>query len=120
MDVRHQRGRDGEELAAAHLAALGMTVVDRNWRVALDDLRGELDLVVRDGATLVFCEVKTRSSSVAGGPLAAVTWRKRRQLRRLAGLYLARHRHHGPVRGDVVTVLLAGPEPAIQHLRGVW
>ncbi len=66
----HKRalGAYGEELAARHLVAAGMVVLDRNWRGPA----GEIDLVLRDGSTLVVCEVKTRSSEAFGTPHEAV------------------------------------------------
>jgi putative endonuclease len=80
----------------------GYVVVDRNWRCA----RGEIDLVARRGRTLVFCEVKTRSSDAFGSPAAAVTPAKQRRLRRLALQWLGDHPGtHGDLRFDVVAVV---------------
>ena len=68
--THHQAlGRYGEVLAARHLVERGMVVLDRNWRCPL----GEIDLVLRDGDTLVVCEVKTRTSHDYGSPHEAVT-----------------------------------------------
>lgn len=68
----------------------GYTVLDRNWRCR----SGELDLVVAGdgGATVVFCEVKTRAGSTYGSPFEAVTAAKQRRLRALAGRWLAEAR----------------------------
>jgi len=67
-------------------------VVERNWRCR----EGELDLVVRRGTTLVFCEVKTRSGRSFGEPFEAVTLRKQTRIRRLAVRWL---RERGPIVG---------------------
>lgn len=69
--AEHRRllGERGETIAARHLTRLGLVVVDRNWRCDA----GEIDLVLRDGAVLVICEVKTRTSTDYGDPLEAVT-----------------------------------------------
>ena len=97
-------GRWGEDIAAAHLQTLGMEVLDRGWRPAGIGLRGELDLVARDGRALVFVEVKTRSSG-AFGVLEAVTPVKQRRLRRLALAWLMAHQQGAPeLRFDVVGV----------------
>ena len=80
MDARHALGGDGEDLAAAHLQAAGLTLLARRWRGAAVDVRGEIDLVALDGPTLVLVEVKTRTSGPAA--VLAVGWDKRRRLRR--------------------------------------
>ena len=70
---------------------------------------GELDIVARDGDTLVFVEVKARRTVAFGAPEEAVTWRKRRKLQVMAGDFLARSRLHDvPCRFDVVSVSFAG------------
>ena len=113
-------GRWGEDLAAAHLEAAGMTVVDRNWRCR----EGELDLVVvdRDG-TVVFVEVKTRSGTAYGAPAEAVSLRKARRIRGLACRWLEEHRPPGAVdlRFDVLAVVRRrGSAPEVVHLRGAF
>lgn len=77
-------GGSGEALVASWYEARGGEVVARNWRCR----NGELDLVVRFGSSVVFCEVKTRSSSAYGNGLEAVTAAKQRRLRQLAVLWL--------------------------------
>ncbi len=117
MQVRAALGRFGEDLAAAHLSAAGFIVLERNWRCPI----GEIDIVARDGATLVICEVKTRRSREFGAPLEAVTPAKAARLRRLAATY----RQHlgpgvGPVRIDLVGILVPRRGAMhVEHLRGV-
>lgn len=95
------RGRWGEDLAAAHYRRLGHEVLDRNWR----SNTGELDLVVRDGSTYVFSEVKTRRTDDFGPASAAVTVAKQRRIRQLAVEWLRAHEIHAPsVRFDVVAI----------------
>jgi putative endonuclease len=96
----------GEDRAARWYEAAGYEVLDRNWRCR----EGELDLVVRVGPTLVFCEVKTRSSRTYGEPFEAVTRAKQLRLRRLAGRWLRDRggrlgRRPADLRFDVVSVL---------------
>ena len=88
---------------AAWYEARGYVVEARNWRCR----QGELDLVVRKGGTVVFCEVKTRSSDAFGAPVEAVTRAKQLQVRRLAARWLAERGppRRGPVRFDVASVL---------------
>lgn len=117
MQVKDAVGSYGERVAVRHLEAAGLAILDRNWRCAL----GEIDIVARDGDTLVICEVKTRSGTSFGSPLEAVTTTKAERLRRLAGRWLADH----PVRPveiriDVVGVLRQGRGAAlVEHVRGV-
>ena len=120
MGTQHlQRGRWGEDLAVRHLERLGLVVLERNWR----SRTGEIDIVARDGQTdtLVFCEVKTRSSEDFGSPLAAVTPRKVRRLRALASEWMRAHdRSAREMRIDVIGILLSTRgAPYIEHLRGV-
>jgi putative endonuclease len=115
-------GRRGEDVAAEHLAARGLVVLDRNWRCR----EGELDLVAADGPRVVVVEVKTRSGTGFGVPAEAVTPLKAARIRRLAQRWLAdRHAAGGSgfaeVRFDVVAVLLAaGGEPRIEHYEGAF
>ncbi len=117
MRAKDAVGRYGEEVAAAHCAAAGWRVLDRNWRCR----DGELDLVALDGTELVTVEVKTRRSDRFGGPAQAVTRAKLARLRRLTALWLAAHDvHPASVRIDVVAVTLPGRGAArVDHLVGV-
>jgi putative endonuclease len=107
-------GQSGEALAARFLEGRGMRIVGRNLRSRL----GEIDMVARDRATVVFVEVKTRHGSGGDPPHAAVDRRKRARLARLARAYLARRRL-GDVasRFDVVAVTLdpAGGRARFDH-----
>jgi putative endonuclease len=110
-------GRFGEDLAVQYLEGQGLVIMDRNWRCSL----GELDVVARDGARLVVCEVKTRRSEAFGSPFEAVGPRKVRRLRQLAIRWLEERQVHVPeIRFDVIGIVAppTGP-PTLQHLRGV-
>ena len=110
-------GRYGERVAAAHLRDLGMTVLASNWTSRY----GEIDIVARDGSTLVICEVKTRTSTSHGTGLEAVTGRKAARLRRLAAHWLDVHQvQPEAVRIDVVSVLVpARGAPLVERVTGV-
>jgi putative endonuclease len=109
-DPRRGIGAMGEDAAAAWYRTRGFEVVDRNWRVR----GGEIDLVLRRGRTIVFCEVKTRSSHRFGAPVEAVTTTKQRRLRGLAAQWLTAHPSlRGEVRFDVASVTPAGAIPAV-------
>lgn len=112
-------GRNGEDIAAAHLEAQGWRIIERNWRCPA----GELDIIAwdADARAIVFVEVKSRSSVSFGEPVAAITWRKLAKLRELTTLWL---RHAQPrvcnIRLDAIGVLLPRRgEPELTHLRGI-
>jgi putative endonuclease len=118
-DGRAALGRWGEELACRHLTAAGLRVLARNWRCR----EGELDVVARDAdGSVVFVEVKTRSTSAFGLPCEAVSRAKAARIRRLACRWLAENPAGGaPLRFDVVSVVRApGAAPLVQHLRGAF
>ena len=115
--ARQAIGAYGEQVAARHLDGLGIVVLERNWRCD----EGEIDIVARDGAVLVVCEVKTRTSLVAGTPHEAVTAPKLDRLRRL-GERWARERGIRPegIRVDLVAVLRPPRGAAeVDHVRGL-
>lgn len=120
MDARQRLGRGAEEAAARHLRAAGWRILARNARVG----RGELDLVVRRGPVLAFVEVKARRSFRCGAPLEAVGPAKRRQVARLAALWLAARpwalRGVSDVRFDVVTVDARTVPARVEHLPGAF
>ena len=110
-------GAYGERVAAAHLVDAGMAILERNWRCDI----GEIDIVARDGDTLVVCEVKTRQGTAYGTPLEKVTSDKAERLRRLAARWMAERRVHPvDVRIDLVAVVRSRRGAAqVEHVRGV-
>jgi putative endonuclease len=117
MRAKDALGRYGEELAAEHLRQEGLTILARNWTCS----SGELDVVARDGAALVICEVKTRRTNAFGSPLEAVGPRKLRRLRQLALRFLDEQQVHAPeIRFDVIGIVQpAAGGPILEHVRGV-
>lgn len=105
-------GGRGEDLAHRHLQAAGYIVVARNYRTPSGS--GEIDIVARDGGTLVFVEVKSRATSEHGDPDRAIDGAKRR---RIAGAGRDYARRAGIawdlVRFDVVTVILSQPPQVV-------
>jgi putative endonuclease len=99
---RAQLGATAEAAALAHLRAAGLQLLSRNVRYPF----GELDLVMRDGATLAFVEVRFRRGKAFGGAAASIDAGKRRKLARAAQAWLGAHRawSRAPCRFDVVAV----------------
>jgi putative endonuclease len=109
-------GGAGETAAVRFLRRRGLVILARNLRSRL----GEIDLLAREGATLVFVEVKARRGGAADPPAAGVHARKRARLARLALGYLAAHRlGERPCRFDVVAVTLdeRGKAVDVRHFR---
>ena len=114
-DTRRITGVRGEEEAARFLARSGFAIVDRNVRTRA----GEIDLVAKEGKTLVFVEVKTRRAAEGDPPQAAVNTRKQNRLGKLAHGYLKSKRmREMPCRFDVVAVIVndEGGVKAIRHI----
>jgi putative endonuclease len=112
-EERQTLGRWGEEQAARFLRRKGMKIVERNLRTPV----GEIDIVARQRRTLVFVEVKTRSSNAFGAPQEAVGPVKQRQILRAASWYLNATKQHGlQSRFDVVAVCRSGERPQIEHI----
>ena len=95
-------GAAAEDLALLHLQHKGLKTVARNWRCR----GGELDLVMREGETLVIAEVRKRSSNAFGGAAASVDARKRERIIQSAQRFLMEHPQFAdvPVRFDVLTL----------------
>jgi putative endonuclease len=120
--TRAELGALGEQLATDHLIGLGLRILARNWRCRY----GELDVIAVDPTTctVVFVEVKTRTGDGFGGLAQAVTQRKVRRLRRLAGWWLATEASHwthwAAIRIDVIGVRVGRQRnPEIIHMQGI-
>ena len=112
-------GRLGESLATEYLRGRRYVIVEKNYRRSC----GEVDIIARDRGTLVFVEVKCRSSSRYGAPSEAVDARKQRQLSRMALEYLhANQLTETPARFDVISVRLQPDNlpPAIEHIQNAF
>jgi putative endonuclease len=110
-------GNVGEDLATGFLQECGFVILARNWRTR----RGELDIIARDGDTLVFCEVKTRRSTKHGLPIEAVTTRKLEHMKQAAVEWLGDNRiRFSGIRFDVVSIFLGvDGTKTVTHTRGV-
>lgn len=108
--ARQALGLEGETRACHALDRRGYRVLARRYRTR----HGEIDIVARHHAAIVFVEVKTRRGRAFGDPAAAVTWQKQRRLVAMAADYLARHHlARAAVRFDVVSVEFSDGEPPV-------
>jgi putative endonuclease len=122
--ARQRTGQRAEELVARRLAAAGWKIVERNARTR----HGELDIVARDGRSLVFVEVKAGREHASFGPerpILAVDARKQRRVRKLASAWMAERRDLPPyaeIRFDAVGVTFdrAGRVADYEHIPGAF
>ena len=111
-------GRRGEDMALAYLSELGYQLRARNYRFR----GGELDLVMFDGPVLVFVEVRSRTSLQHGTPLETIDFKKRRQIEKTAGLFLAREKIDPatPCRFDAVAIEFCDATPRVLHVKNAF
>ena len=101
MASHNELGRRGEAIAKAHLEAAGYEVLDENWTFG----KAEVDLIAYKDQTIIFTEVKTRSSSGFGQPEDFVDNRKQKLLAQAADEYIYLMNHQGDARFDIIAIL---------------
>jgi putative endonuclease len=111
-DHRRSLGDFGEQVAAGYLERHGFQIINRKWRCVY----GEIDLIARDGATLVFAEVRTRRNMSAAETITAT---KRRRLRLLAYAYMAEQSAEWRIDAVTVELDLTGRVCRIEHYPNV-
>jgi len=117
LNRRQQYGEAGEALAARLLKKRGYKIIETNYRTPL----GEIDIIARDGDTLVFVEVKARQTGQFGAPKWAVTPRKQRKISMVALYYLkTTGQSRAKARFDVVSIRSAPPQPEVEIIRNAF
>lgn len=114
---RVELGIRGEIIAVEHLEAKGYSLVGRNCRIGHSDI----DILARDGGTLVFVEVRTKLKIDRGMPEETLTWKKLRRMKQTASYYLARNRIDTEARLDAICIVLdlSGNIRHLNHYVGV-
>ena len=114
---RKTLGAKGEEIATSFLKQRKYRIIETNFRCRC----GEVDIIARDGKTIVFVEVKTRRTASYGLPQLAVTPFKQRQISKAALTYLAKNRLMDEnARFDVISVLLLTTAPQVDHIKNAF
>ncbi|GMV54122.1 MAG: YraN family protein [Chlorobi bacterium] len=109
-----QIGKKAEEIAEEFLLNRGYALLDRNYTFKK---YGEIDLVMKDGQTIVFVEVRHRRSLQYGTPEASIGYQKKQKLRRTAEGYLLTHGLRNVMcRFDVIAIDLVAGTPVLRHL----
>lgn len=112
---RTELGRSGEQAALRYLQEKGYVLVQSNFRTR----RGEADLILTDGDTLVFCEVKTKRSLKTGHAAESYSFQQQKRLRQLVLKYLQKTEWDGPLRIDVLALQKTPGSPhfEVHHFR---
>ena len=116
MAKHNELGKQGEELAVQYLTDKGYEILERNWR----NIHKEIDIIAKDGETLVIVEVKTRQNDDHGEPDLAVTKRKQRMLIAAANAYLFKTNIDIETRFDIVSIVFSNGEPVIDHIEDAF
>ncbi|WP_243370744.1 YraN family protein [Geotalea sp. SG265] len=111
-------GEIGEAIAVTFLKGLKFSILERNFRCKC----GEIDIIARDGKTIVFVEVKTRRNAAFGVPQLAVTSFKQRQISKAALTWLAQKKmHDAAARFDVIAIVQRNHAvPEIEHIMNAF
>ena len=116
MAAHNELGKWGEDFAAKFLEEQGYEILERDWKSGHHDL----DIVARDGNTLVIVEVKTRRNRLFGDPEEAIDYKKRLSLQSAINHYIKSHHTKAPVRIDVISIVgTIGSTPEIDHIKDV-
>jgi putative endonuclease len=114
---KKELGKRGEEVALRFLKKKGYRIIEKNYACKM----GEMDIIAKEKDTLVFIEVKTRTSALFGPPQLAVNFSKQRQLSKVALNYLKENRlEEAKARFDVVAILLGQKEEGIELIRNAF
>lgn len=111
-----ETGCRGEERAVFHLKKRGYRILERNYRNRL----GEIDIIAFEKGTVVFIEVKSRTSDAFGFPIEAVTRRKQAKMKSIALLYLKKFGREVPARFDVVSVFWNGSQETVEIIQDAF
>ncbi len=115
--MKKELGHRGEDMAATYLDQNGYEILCRNYRTRT----GEIDIICRRAGTVVFVEVKTRTSTTFGFPEESITRNKRDHIRKVALEYLkAFNRPFNELRFDVIGIMVEDGIPSINHLEGAF
>ncbi len=117
MAKHNETGKIGEHLARTFLESKGFLILEVNWRYR----KAELDLIAKDGETLVFIEVKTRSTDLFGQPTESISARKKQLLADAASAYIEQIGHDWAIRFDVISIIYKSAEHyTIEHFEDAF
>lgn len=109
-------GKQGEKIAANYLQSIGYSIISSNWRYSYY----EIDLIAQDDKTLVFVEVKSRSSEQFAHPEDSVNKKKQGKLIKAAEAYIFNNNYLGELRFDVISIVFGKSDPEIFHIKDAF
>lgn len=115
MENKQSLGKSGEEFAARLVTESGLHIIQKNYRCP----KGEMDIIARDGKTLVFIEVRTRRSAFRGWGEESITPQKARRLQAIASYYVLQQGYTSwpGIRFDVVAIRWNDENPEIKWIQ---
>ena len=116
MSESNELGKQGEEIAVAHLLKQGYLILDVNWRAG----RNEIDIIAKDKDFLVIIEVKSRRSDLFIEPEEAVTREKQQALIRAANTYIFRKNINLETRFDIISIIHNKDETRLNQLKDAF
>ena len=116
MAVHNEIGSKGECLAEEYLNNIGYDTICRNWRCS----KGEIDLIVSDNQSIVFVEVKTRSSDCWGNPETAVSASKIKRIVDAADLFITESDIDLDIRFDIISIIMRRDKSQIYHIEDAF
>ncbi len=116
MAQHNETGVKGEVLALQYLESKGYVIKEINWRSG----RYEIDIIARISNTIIFAEVKTRSSNYFGFPEIQVDQNKQRFLSHAATEYMEHHQLDMDVRFDIISVTINEKGKSIEHFEDAF
>lgn len=116
MASHNDLGKQGEEMAVAHLRSNGYQILETNWRFGKE----EIDIISRIGDDLAIIEVKTRNSDFFGDPQEFVSKSKQKHLIRAAHAYVEKHNLDVEVRFDVIGIIINQNQTRLEHIEAAF
>ncbi|MBK9255302.1 MAG: YraN family protein [Saprospiraceae bacterium] len=117
MSKQQKIGKIGEDAATIYLISQGYQILERNWRFS----RAEIDIIAKDGAVLVFVEVKAKSYTFFGSPEESISTYKENLIIDAAGRYMEQINHDWEIRFDIVSIVFdKNLVPDIRHYKDAF
>jgi putative endonuclease len=116
MTKNQNLGKDGESIALNYFLKNNYTILEKNWTFG----HLEIDIIAQNGSTIVFCEVKTRTSAQFATPAEAVNKMKQKNIIRAANAYISYKKITLEARFDIITIIGNAENNQLEHIPGAF